>query len=424
MARAVFSEIVTDLSGRIGGHVWTKWKGIPVCKLAPTHFKVARQSLPRFTQLKSAFDCVRSWQNDLSIGQKADWETYAAYLATLPTDYVKLTGLKNYGGTMSGFNAFTLVNSFRSSIGMPSILEDAPNAGTDPDTPTLNSLTYSAGPPKKLTANVTLPASFPEQCYLRVWCRGTRGAHLIMPAYEPAQGEEPFWSLNYTADALPEDSTPAWTHLGGAYGSVAAGILTIDTTGGASYFCYYRMSGLTEMINSRGFTIEAKMKVITSANPDVRLILRFTDDARVASLAFSQTQIALLGPIDSYNMDTTDAFHVYRITVIGSTIKVYVDNILRMSGTIPTATSAQRIEFGDAIAPGSMNSKSEWDYVKFYPYGPCNPDGTQEIDWTKMRYAQGNEANLIPDVYKCQVDLMGEDGRFSPPSEIISAKVT
>jgi len=231
MARATFSEIITALSGKIGGHVWTTWNGIPVCKTAPSHMRVAYESLPRKTNLIKGTDCIRAWEEILTQEQKDGWEDYADYLATLPTNYVKLTGLKNYGGVMAGYNAYTLVNVFRLSIGLTDLLNDAPLGESNPTTAILESLTYLYSANPTLRATIKPPASLSEPTYARIHCRGTRYAHLIQALYAQVQADAlSAPTVDYIPTVLPPAATPPWTLIGAEYGTIISNQLHLVYT--------------------------------------------------------------------------------------------------------------------------------------------------------------------------------------------------
>jgi len=74
---------------------------------------------------------------------------------------------------------------------------------------------------------------------------------------------------------------------------------------------------------------------------------------------------------DEYQMNTTDDFHVYRLTLHGDVARAYVDGFLRLTGT-PVANSAWiGMWFGNDWMGGP--NEGLWDHVRYYTGGAIAP---------------------------------------------------
>jgi hypothetical protein len=185
MAKLIYETGVTPIRGHRQNTVLSLWKGIPTARLRSVHDRYAWESPLNAAHRNETERLVNSWQNDVSPAQKEGWATYAAYLETLPTDYTKIVGWKNYGGAMSAMDAFILTNSLRFSIGESDILLDEPSAENIPLTPILVTFTHLHTPDVELGAAGTFASHPIEEGFIRLWIRGKRHAHLLLAAVTP-----------------------------------------------------------------------------------------------------------------------------------------------------------------------------------------------------------------------------------------------
>jgi hypothetical protein len=189
MAKLSYGTLIKDIRGKIGGVVFSQWKGIPFARLKPTTFRYPWESELNSACRTSVDRLVKAWRDNLSQTQRDAWETYATYLATLTTVYDKLPGRKDIGGTMSGYNAFILTNLLSFSVGYSAIIEDNPSAEVDPIAPTLVDFTFEAGPPRNLVIEFTYDEVPVPETFVRLWLRGKRYAHLLLAKYQDATDE-------------------------------------------------------------------------------------------------------------------------------------------------------------------------------------------------------------------------------------------
>ncbi|MCL4416189.1 MAG: hypothetical protein M1365_05750 [Actinobacteria bacterium] len=197
--------------------------------------------------------------------------------------------------------------------------------------------------------------------------------------------------VNYTADLMPQDSTPFWYERNeGGTAYITNGLLYlstyIDYGAARAYYRYWNAN------NTTGWTVEAKLKVmgtyhrIWSDAPYQGLVIEMFDNSKNVALEFYANKIVLFNwatnrtppppSIATYNLDTT-TFHTYRITGEGNNVYVYVDNNLVIDGTskLTQATFGQRICFGDDNN-GPESGTAYWDYVYYDTTGAYAPGKT------------------------------------------------
>jgi hypothetical protein len=189
MARIEYASMIKDIRGSVGNIVYTQWKGLPCARMAPTVFRYPWESVLNAKQRDETAKLVNAWNNNLTTAQRAAWETYAAYLETLTTIYDMIPAKKYPSGTMSGYNAFLLVNLLSRSIGFTAIIEDEPSAEEIPIAPTLVDCVGTSGPPRKITVSYTYDAVPTATTFVRIWARGKRFAHLLIAKTQDATDE-------------------------------------------------------------------------------------------------------------------------------------------------------------------------------------------------------------------------------------------
>jgi hypothetical protein len=81
---------------------------------------------------------------------------------------------------------------------------------------------------------------------------------------------------------------------------------------------------------------------------------------------FSTTQVKVTGASEdkTFDMNTYQSFHVYRITGQGATVNVYIDGVLRITNTMLT-TSDKNLSWGSITGPSIFRV----DWFKYYAGG-------------------------------------------------------
>lgn len=127
----------------------------------------------------------------------------------------------------------------------------------------------------------------------------------------------------YSANALPQNSNPAWqkiVYTACTSESVSGGILSVDCSNGG-YQKYQISTNIPDTANGheiiiRAKTISGNSVILTMNLPNAGFIYLYADKIGVSSGAYT-----------AYSMDTTNAFHTYRIVRKDNNIKIYVDDI-------------------------------------------------------------------------------------------------
>ena len=241
--------------------------------------------------------------------------------------------------------------------------------------------------------------------------------HLTYPAYsyEPVDaygtiGAPTLWTYPYQGEILPQNASPAWSR--GSKGTInieqiesvgngkvlhlkATG--TAPDTGGISY------SRGGSASNATGNTIEARIKFVSGGDStfDENPTIQIFDGTYWVSLVVASNSIQVSGS-GSYSMDTTSDYHVYRLTLKETSVKAYVDGVLRLSGTASTGTSLSVFLFGlastfpsyDYWLDNGETSEAYFDYVYYYSGDALSPCSTgdspiQEIVSNKLHVVAG-----------------------------------
>jgi len=174
----------------------------------------------------------------------------------------------------------------------------------------------------------------------------------------PAPGE---WSFEYTGDAKPP---PPWTRDPGSPRTeekLGDGALFIADRGTvAGDYHYYRFPWGAE--TSGPITVEARVKVVSGSS------FVIVADARAGErLRLLPDHIDLLHHSNlRHEMDTTDDFHLYRITIEGEDLRVYVDDELRIDapGTFKPRGGYPRNELAFGAANSGWQGEAYWDFVR------------------------------------------------------------
>jgi len=183
------------------------------------------------------------------------------------------------------------------------------------------------------------------------------------------------WTVQYEANELPENATPAWTteHVPNPLVESTveispAGILHVI---GSETVAWRRIEEFSDAVGS---TVEFSLQVIVGG-----LLVNTSEDINIqiyngvnGSFLFIYTNGIKLGyGDDSYAFNTTNEQHIYRITVKDSVVKVYVDGILRIEGVPFIGEGSPSIEF--YASAGIENTETKWDYLYYRTDGAFAP---------------------------------------------------
>lgn len=182
-------------------------------------------------------------------------------------------------------------------------------------------------------------------------------------------------------------------------GEVPSGYILDIETGGADKYMFEHIAGTAPFVekanNSQGYTIEAKLCVVASSNEGQRI--EWNDDVYQEQLLLRATNIELGQDGTTYTMDTTADYYRYRLTIKDTEVKVFVDDILRITGALATAAGtlyAPKLAFGDNTTTSSGH-----------------------VNWAYMRYSTVDAFSSDENWYISNIDL--QDRRKSSISNII-----
>ena len=112
--------------------------------------------------------------------------------------------------------------------------------------------------------------------------------------------------------------------------------------------------------------VEARMKVV-SAEGDAGVCLWISNGVNEEGVQFQKDGINLAFSKLTHSMDTAEDFHVYRLTIHGQDMRLYVDGKLSIDASSKFTHPAHRgrnvLSFGSASS--AAKGESVWDYVRF-----------------------------------------------------------
>lgn len=153
MARIYLSEVIQNISGSIGNHVYSCWKGLNYIRNKAVSILNPR-SVDQANMRAKAGASAQRWYSTLTGAQRDLWNEYAqqqgaAAQQTGPNGNGG-AGTKSLipgnGGVMSGFNAYVMINSLAYSgdtTAMATFVDDAPLGIDAPTAPTTLGCTWN-----------------------------------------------------------------------------------------------------------------------------------------------------------------------------------------------------------------------------------------------------------------------------------------
>ena len=183
------------------------------------------------------------------------------------------------------------------------------------------------------------------------------------------------WDIRYEANALPQNSTPAWTKTDGSGGSATeaavGGILTV--TGEADDEFFYQLAD-SSFDNSVGTTVEVRTRIVnaTPYGGGAGSYLEFTlrDGTYSQDIIFDEVSVRLSeDDTDPYLLDATQ-WHTYRLTLKETSLKLYVDGVLRIQKTVATEGTEKNL---DIYFWDSVGWEQDYDYFYYRTDGAFPP---------------------------------------------------
>ncbi|MBI4567157.1 MAG: hypothetical protein HY719_02035 [Planctomycetes bacterium] len=190
---------------------------------------------------------------------------------------------------------------------------------------------------------------------------------LLKVAYNGAFG------LAYEGAVLPAADGWSRTVLGGGpdVEQIESGALRVATSG-SQYIAYQK--AVSSASNATGWLLEFRLKLVSAATDSIPrgIGLLLDDDARTEQISFSKsgatitikTRYATGAPTASFADASPAAFHLYRVTLKGNTVKVYVDGSLLLTATTTAAGGSRIVRFGDLSDTAGAGGEALWDFVR------------------------------------------------------------
>ena len=154
---------------------------------------------------------------------------------------------------------------------------------------------------------------------------------------------------------------------------VSHGILTIDAASCYEFMLFHPNGKWHEFVdNSRGWVIETSLKVDPrnpaeecNDNPGTSLKIWVHDHTNLVIFGFTTDEVCIAYPDNvRLSMDTTNAFHVYRIESKRRSVRVFVDGNLKIDHTLTwQGGGSDALTFGDGHVNGK--TRSYWDYFSY-----------------------------------------------------------
>ena len=184
-------------------------------------------------------------------------------------------------------------------------------------------------------------------------------------------------SGKYECTVEPDSSTlgiEKWTLYGTDYSSVSDGILTLNTSASTAYTCSYVKFPTINF--TAGFTVKFKAQIVTGVG-DHPFYINLHDPINLlhCQLSFRTDSIYRHSGDKICDFNTTDAYHVYRLYILGSTATLYIDDVEKGSWTVGLAYGGSLIAFGDGGSDSSVNIKIDYFY-----YGSGGDEGDGGLD--------------------------------------------
>ena len=176
------------------------------------------------------------------------------------------------------------------------------------------------------------------------------------------QSAEPKWTMTLDMNALPP--THGWFGMT-THAEVQCGVLRVtdNSSEGGEGHCY---NIEWEADPAQEAVVEARLKVVESVG-DAGVCLWVSNGVNEDGVQFHRDGFDLPYAKLDYAMDTTDAFHIYRLTIKGNDLRVEVDGKLAIDASGKFTHEAYQgrnvLSFGSCSS--AAKGVSLWDYVRF-----------------------------------------------------------
>ncbi len=204
------------------------------------------------------------------------------------------------------------------------------------------------------------------------------------------------WTFQYEANLLPHNEVAASSFTRTTSGTINTEAIVDGKLqiGCASTSNLYYRRNVPTLNNATGWTVEMKAKMVSYTPPPSNAFLEISDGSYLESLYIYDDRVEFAIDNSNYYMDTTDDFHKYRVTGKGTALKVYIDGILRITGSLGSASGDQTVTFGDFTIQGDI-SLHHWDYVYYSTTGAHVPYHFNDIIYSAHVFDKGSNQYLL-----------------------------
>jgi hypothetical protein len=188
------------------------------------------------------------------------------------------------------------------------------------------------------------------------------------------------WSKESDMVVLPDRESPRPWGPGGSFDvwQVSDGIFTIKTGGTNTGFLAQGEDGFD---NDTGSTVEVKLKLLDASLHGFQgACIALQNGEREGKLSFYPDHIIIRDANTekaSFEMDTMDDFHIYRLAIIEDTLRVYVDGEEVAGVALKNEVNNKAVIFGDLSQEEDENIYAEIDYLAYSAEGAFAPDDTR-----------------------------------------------
>jgi hypothetical protein len=156
--------------------------------------------------------------------------------------------------------------------------------------------------------------------------------------------------------------------------NTSEGILTIKTSGANAAWIG---CGEDRLSDTKGTTVETRLKLLNAESRGFQGVCLYVQDGtHEAKITFWPNFIIIRDQNDArayYGMNTLDGFHVYRITMKGNKVDVYVDGSYVATISLSNQVSGRGIVLGDLSTEEGENIHAEVDYIAYSADGAFSP---------------------------------------------------
>lgn len=177
-AKIILSDLLNDIRGSIGAHVYSVWRGVHYIREKAASISNPNSGVQEMVRLALSVASAR-WSSTLTPAQRALWNELAQRWGSAAKEnsskgYKDL--MPSLGRNMSGYNAFVRAAVLNSRVGI-AVVDDAPMGVDMPKPPLGLSITPDGPPITKLDIAWTDPVDMGAADKIGVWVEVVGIAH-------------------------------------------------------------------------------------------------------------------------------------------------------------------------------------------------------------------------------------------------------